>query len=96
MGIGLMPRRNSSDFKDHNGKFKYVSTNYQRDWNIKDNKLEIVSNVELDQGEKLTIPTDLKLTKSDVKERRELIKKHHPDKGGSDEELKQVLKKFES
>jgi hypothetical protein len=94
-----MPSRRKADFKEHNGKFKYVSANYQRDWNAKDDELEVATNVEIEQGEKIKVDTKVELNKDDfpqeVKDkRRKLIKENHPDRGGNEEELKKVLEEF--
>ena len=92
-----MPRRKKEDFKEHNGKYTYVSKNFQK-WELKDNNLEVKSQVELDQGH-VEIKTDIPIegeiadyTSADIKKaRRERILKSHPDRGGSEEELKKVL-----
>ena len=93
-----MPRRKKEDFKEHNGKFTYVSANFQKEWELKDNNLEVKSQVELDQGHveiKTEIPIEGEIadyTSEDMKNaRRERILKAHPDRGGSEEELKKVL-----
>ena len=94
-----MPSRKKDDFKEHNGKFKYISKNYQRDWDAKDDELEVATNVEIDTGESIKVDTKVELDKDDfpkeVKDkRRKLIKKHHPDRGGNADELKKVLDEF--
>ena len=94
-----MPSRKKENFKEHNGKFKYISKNYQRDFNIKDDDLEVATNVEIEQGENVSIPSKVELNKDDFPQevknkRRELIKKNHPDRGGNEDELKKVLDEY--
>lgn len=100
-----MPRRDKKTFGEHRGKHKYISKNYQRDWDVNKTNLEIKTNVELDQGERIEIKTEVELNKEielnpsdypvEVKEkRRKLIKKYHPDKNpnkDSGEKLKEIL-----
>ena len=100
-----MPRRYKDTFGEHNGKHKYISRNYQRDWDLSDDdSLEVKTDVEIDTGEKVSIETDIKLTKDDLPKelkakRRKLIKKHHPDKNPDDpdsaEKLKKILSDYE-
>lgn len=99
-----MPNRNKKTFGEHNGKHKYISKNYQRNWNVKDDSLEVKTDVEIETGEKVVVDTEVKIDKADmpkeVKEkRRKLIKKHHPDKNPDDpkssEKLKKILKDYD-
>lgn len=62
-----MPRRIKSEYKEHNGKYRYVSPNYQRDWSVTDDKKLIVkSNIELEQGNSIETSTTIPLTSVDV------------------------------
>lgn len=93
-----MPNRRKDKFGEYHGKHKYISTNFQRDWSAKDGKIEVKTNVEIEQGNKVEVETkiDLKELMDDnmKEERRELIKKNHPDRGGTSEKLKKVLDEF--
>lgn len=93
-----MPSRRKEKFGEYNGKFKYISANFQRDWTAKDGTVEIRSQVEMDQGDKVEVETEINLKElmdEDMKdERREKIMKNHPDRGGTDEKLKKVLDEY--
>ena len=93
-----MPNRRKDKFGEYHGKHKYISANFQRDWSAKDGKIEVKTNVEIEQGYKVEVETkkDLKELMDDnmKEERRELIKKNHPDRGGTSEKLKKVLDEF--
>ena len=98
-----MPKRTEDTYGEHHGKHKYISRNYQRNWNMTDDSLEVKTDVEIDTGEKVIVDTEVKIQKSDlpkeVKEkRRKLIKKHHHDKNPNDpkssDKLKKILKDF--
>ena len=96
-----MPRRSRDKFGEYHGKHKYISANFQRDWEAKQDKVEVKTHVELEQGNTVEIETEIPetiegaiadYTSEDIKkQRRERIKKAHPDRGGTDEELKKVL-----
>jgi hypothetical protein len=95
-----MPRRTKDKFQDYNGKHKYVSVNFNRD-----NSAEITTPVELDEKTTLEIKDEVDISgeisdatepsatveKKLKEERRERIKKAHPDRGGDPEELKKIL-----
>ena len=91
-----MPKRTKDKFGEHHGKFKYISANFQK--SADGSKVEIRSQVEMDQGDKVEVETEINLKElmdEDMKdERRELIKKNHPDRGGTDEKLKKVLDEY--
>jgi hypothetical protein len=91
-----MPKRTKDKFGEHHGKFKYISANFQR--SADGNKVEIRSQVEMDQGDKVEVETEINLKElmdEDMKdERREKIMKNHPDRGGTDEKLKKVLDEY--
>ena len=91
-----MPKRTKDKIGEHHGKFKYISANFQK--SADGSKGEIRSHVELDQGDKVEVETEINLKElmdEDMKdERRELIKKNHPDRGGTDEALKKVLDEY--
>ena len=93
-----MPSRRKDKFGEYNGKFKYISANFQRDWTAKDGTVEIRSQIEMDQGDKVEIETEISLKElmdDNMKEkRRELIKENHPDRGGTEEKLKKVLDEY--
>lgn len=100
-----MPNRNKKTFGEHNGKHKYISKNYQRNWNVKDDSLEVKTDVEIETGEKVVVETTVEsITKEELpkevkNKRRKLIKKHHPDKNPDDpssaEKLKKILKDYD-
>jgi hypothetical protein len=93
-----MPRRTKDKYGDHHGKHKYISENYQRNWEVKDSgKLEVKTEVEMDMGEKVEIKTEVELNPTEYpkevkNKRRELIKKHHPD-NQDDQDDKEALDK---
>ena len=93
-----MPSRRKDKFGEYHGKHKYNSANFQRDWTAKDGTIEVKSQVEIEQGNKVEVETqiDLKeLMDDNMKEkRRELIKENHPDRGGTEEKLKKVLDEY--
>ena len=93
-----MPNRRKDKFGEYHGKHKYISANFQRDWSAKDGKIEVKTNVEIEQGNKVEVETkiDLKELMDDnmKEERRELIKKNHPDRGGTSEKLKKDLDEY--
>ena len=104
-----MPRRTKDKFGEHHGKHKYISENYQRNWEAKANgDVEIKTEVEMDIGEKVEIKTEVELNPEEypkeVKDkRRELIKKNHPDNQDQDdkeavdkssEKLKKILEDY--
>lgn len=95
-----MPRRTKDKFKDYNGKHKYVSVHFNADNNAEittpieleaDSTLEIKDEVdvagELSDATEPSVSVEQKLKE----ERREKIKKAHPDRGGDAEELKRIL-----
>ena len=88
-------RQNKDNWSEYHGKFKYISKNFQSDWKIDNDNIEVKTEVEIEEGEHLAVNTEIplkdKLDEKAKKKRRELIKKAHPDKGGSNEELKKVL-----
>jgi hypothetical protein len=88
-------RQNKERYSEYNGKYKYISEHFQSDFKLKNNKVEVKTEVEIEEGEKVEItdgiPLKDQLDDKQKKKRRELIKKAHPDRGGSDEELKKVL-----
>jgi predicted hydrolase (HD superfamily) len=95
-----VPRRSRDKFGEHHGKHKYISANFNRDWEAKKDKIEVKSHVELEQGEEVEIKTDIVdvvgeiadyTSEDNKKTRRAKIMKAHPDRGGTDEELKKVL-----
>jgi len=94
-----MPRRGKDKFAEYHGKFKYISANFQKDFDVKRDKVEVKSHVEIEQDEEVIVKTDVPIegeiadyTAEDMKKaRRDRIKKAHPDRGGTDEELKKVL-----
>ena len=100
-----MPNRNKKTFGEHNGKHKYISKNYQRNWSVTKDGLEVKTDVEIETGEKLVVETTVEsivkeeLPKEVKKQRRKLIKKHHPDKNPDDpssaEKLKKILKDYD-
>ena len=91
-----MPRRTKDKFGDHHGKFKYISANFQK--SVDGNKIEIRSQVEMEQGDKVEVETEIDLKElmddNQKEKRRELIKENHPDRGGTDEKLKKVLDEY--
>ena len=93
-----MPNRRKDKFGEYHGKHKYISINFQRNWEVNDGKVEVKTDVEIEQGNKVEVETkiDLKELMDDnmKEERRELIKKNHPDRGGTSEKLKKVLDEF--
>ena len=93
-----MPRRDKESFGEHHGKHKYISANFQKDWSAKGGKVEVKTNVELEQGYRVEVGSDIdlkdKLEDNQKEERRKLIKKHHPDRGGTSEKLKKVLDQY--
>ena len=95
-----MPNRNKKTFGEHNGKHKYISKNYQRNWNVKDDSLEVKTDVEIETGEKVVVETTVEsITKEELpkevkNKRRKLIKKHHPDKNPDDPSSAEKLKKI--
>ena len=94
-----MPRRTADRFGEYHGKHKYISKAFQSDWKEKGDNIEVKTHVEIEQGERVEIPTDVPIsgevadhTVDDTKKaRRKKILKAHPDKGGSEEELKKIL-----
>ena len=94
-----MPRRGKDKFAEYNGKFKYVSANFQKDFAVKSDKVEVKSHVEIEQDEEVIVKTDVPIegeiadyTAEDMKKaRRKKILDNHPDRGGSEEALKKVL-----
>jgi|LWDU01.1.fsa_nt_gi Tfp pilus assembly protein PilP len=70
-----MPNRNKSNIKNHKGKLTYVSSNYQRIWNIKDDKLEVQSNISVIEGESVTVPTEILMDPDDIKISKKKLKK---------------------
>lgn len=100
-----MPNRNKKTFGEHNGKHKYISKNYQRNWNVTEDGLEVKTDVEIETGEKIVVETTVEsivkeeLPKEVKEKRRKLIKKHHPDKNPDDpkssEKLKKILKDYD-
>ena len=54
-----MPRRTKDKFGDHHGKFKYISANFQK--SVDGNKIEIRSQVEMDQGDKVEVEMEMHL-----------------------------------
>jgi hypothetical protein len=87
-------RQHKENYHEYHGKYKYISKNFQPEWKADDDKIEVKTRVETDDGD-IAIPTEIplkdQLDTKQKKKRRELIKKAHPDRGGSDEELKRVL-----
>ena len=100
-----MPKRTEDTYGVHHGKHKYISKNYQRNWNITEDGLEVKTDVEIDTGEKIVVETKVEsITKEELpkeikEKRRKLIKKHHPDKNPDDpkssDKLKKILKDFD-
>ena len=94
-----MPKRSKDKYGEYHGKHKYISANFQRQWEATKDSIEVKTQVELEQGETVDIKTDVAIegeiadyTSEDMKKaRREKILKAHPDRGGSEEELKRVL-----
>ena len=96
-----MPRRSRDRFGEYHGKHKYISAHFNQDWEATEGEIEIKSHIELEQGETVDIKTKTGVeiegeiadyTSEDIKkQRRDRIKKAHPDRGGTDEELKKVL-----
>jgi len=94
-----MPKRSKNRFGEYHGKHKYISANFQRDWEAKKDKIEVKSHIELEQGNNIEIETEIPIsgeisdrTIEDQKaSRRKKILDSHPDRGGSEEELKKVL-----
>jgi hypothetical protein len=65
-----MPSRRKSDFKQHGDKFVYVSPNFQKQFSVKDDVVEVKTEVPLaDNGEKVEIKIDVPL-----KEKKEFKK----------------------
>ena len=48
-----MTSRRKDKFGEYNGKHKYISANFQRDWTAKDGTIEVKSQVEIEQGNKV-------------------------------------------
>jgi hypothetical protein len=92
-----MPRRSRDKFGEYHGKHKYISANFNRDWEVKDKgEIDVNDRIELEQGEFVEITTEIPevadFTAQDMKNaRRKKILDNHPDRGGTDEELKKVL-----
>ena len=96
-----MPRRSRDKFGEYHGKHKYISAHFNQDWAEKEGQVEIKSHIELEQGETVDIntKTDVEIEgeitdykSEDVKNaRRKKILDNHPDRGGSEEELKKIL-----
>ena len=95
-----MPGRSKDKYgQTHSGKHKYISVNFQRQWEATRDSIEVKTQVELEQGNNIEIETEVPIsgeisdrTIADQKEaRRKKILENHPDRGGSEEALKKVL-----
>jgi hypothetical protein len=96
-----LPGRSKDKYGEtHSGKHKYISVNFQKDWSAKGGTVEVTSKVEIDQGYTVEIESNVDLKLKDKLEdkqkekRKALIKKNHPDRGGTDEALKKVLDEY--
>ena len=59
-----MPSRRKTDYKQHGDKFVYVSPNFQKQFSIKDDVVEAIIEVPIENDDKIKIKIDVPLKES--------------------------------
>lgn len=69
-----MPSRKKEDYKKHGNKYVYVSSNFQKQFSMNDNTVQIKTDVELsNNGEKVEVQIDIPLESKTINKKKKGI-----------------------
>ena len=69
-----MPSRKKEDYKKHGNKYVYVSSNFQKQFSMNDNTVQIKTDVKLsNNGEKVEVQIDIPLESKTINKKKKGI-----------------------